>query len=397
MKLSLIAILLSLFAGDSHALIEPQAALTDMFKFSSNFTAPKFGDKLKAALGSFTDDERDTGIEGRSFSSVDVNDDRIRIKSDSRVKVGKQKSFSRVDVEFSTKSNLPRFFYRYLAKESQTTANFASRIAFLRLVEFNDTITLGASSRVLNFRGDSSNSGSGSGIGRSWSKFTDQKGNKKFAYQNGTIQTAQTSLVFENDIQWGNLNVTVKAFIADMPATNFSDPDSGTNNVALNPNAIKWSVLIKDFPYKYENSKVALIIGFFERDNSISMDSQAAAIVNIGSSGGVFSWNTSVVADGQLKPIQVSSLYTNSTDSAAYADIVVTSGDGSSAESKYLSSETSKNGTFVAFVFPKADSLIWDPEVAYYGSASATSDASSSVASSSMLMAGLTLIFALIH
>lgn len=128
------------------------------------------------------------------------------------------------------------------------------------------------------------------------------------------MTSVQSSLVFNNDITYGNLNVTVVAFVPNQPVSGFTHGPSGTNNVTLTPNGVKWSLLISGYPYQLANSYLALTVGVYQRDSDVTYASSNASVLALGgTNGGVLAWNSSVAADGKLQSVYSSSLYANAT------------------------------------------------------------------------------------
>lgn len=303
-----------------------------------------------------------TGVfASRDFQSDSVSDDQLRFRSVSR------SSGTKDSIEFFMNLNgFPRFKIREMAHSSDSTSIFAFRTGFLRLVEYNSTVDIRASTNALKFDGIQA------------SQWTSLKtGTHSTTTSDGANVKVVISSLISPNAQFTGLNVTLQAM--------FTDSISIVNGTVLTPSGLKYSVYINNFPFQMQNSRLALVQAMWQRDSNVTAASTQSLTIG---GGGAFVWDTAITADGSAS--QMSVLSAISADSNAMAGL-----NGGPTDNDGSDGDVGTSPKIIVFSFPKAASLMWDPYMAADGSASAPSSAVSvSVPIFSLLMTAALAFFA---
>jgi hypothetical protein len=197
----------------------------------------------------------------------DVKSDKVRLRS----RLANHSSY-RFDV--STEGGIPRIraFFHTFDNDTDTKYKSTYMLAITRVVEVNDTISWKDSTSFVSFLGAAN---------KVWSSF-----------QVGAMAIDNSSMIFSanttfSDPKTSGFNFTLSSFVSQsitrMPGTN------GT----FSPNALKYSIGMVGFPFKYNNSHLVIIKTMWSRDTSTTLASaDRTLLVGSAETGNKFTWNS---------------------------------------------------------------------------------------------------------
>lgn len=175
--------------------------------------------------------------------------------------------------EFSTKG-FPNIRTRYMTGGNGTEKSVSSfRTGILCISEYNDTISPADSKNLIRLVGKKD---------VTWSNIqvdTDY---------NGTSVTRAVSSGSGNGA-FSGFNITIEVFATPI--------DSTLEGKYMQPNDTKISITIRNFPYIYNQSKIAIHFGIWSKHPRQNNGS------HLMSSGSIFTWDNTVVADGNISTI----------------------------------------------------------------------------------------------
>jgi len=268
----------------------------------------------------------------RTWSEFQVDEKTLQVESGSREG---EKSFS-LNFRMTT-DGVPRFMLKFSSKgasESESSkVKFATRLGLFRLVEYNDTIAPLDSNRFLSLVLHPRTS---------WSDLRSGVENLQNS-EGATVKSVRTSLVYNNDIAYQNLNVTLKTYFTDKPTT--------SNRTVLNPDSIKYSVYINNWPYSLNNGRLALVHAVWVKDTKLQLNDTTKRSITLSGGLGRFDWDTAITINGGQDA-------TVELDQTIYKTDKL-SGPTSTNEGE----DTGDSPRFVNFLFPGgAQDIVWDPE-----------------------------------
>lgn len=252
----------------------------------------------------------------RNFTSFNGENDKFFLESKSRT--GLQKS--NFQVKFSL-NGFPHLRVKYKRKNASANDLFASyRVGILALAEFNSTLPVSSRASVCRLSPASS-----------WSNLQYSTDEQELY----TFKKATTSFTGSGNCTGLTVNLDL------LMASNRTE----YQNQVINPNGVKYSIQILNFPYKLENSQLALVQGVFSKGNGTLSGN------SISFTEGNFNWTSSIKVDsvdGQVTASQLQEDVNNEAQSSQ--------DDGA---------ESGENRKLLIFEFSGARpaNITWDPEV----------------------------------
>jgi hypothetical protein len=232
---------------------------------------------------------------------------------------------SRVGARFSTRGQ-PCARVRWQSRPDTTASStedyyeFGFALCFDRLAEINSGLTAVSSTKFLRFADYPS----------SWSTLR----NVQITNTDGTTyRQISTSFVpgAAAGTQFANLNMTFSMNVA-------SDIIALTDGSILKPNGLKYSLSVKGLQYTLPGGRYSLVQGLRTPSTINATYDATVGEVQIGGGAGAFNWDTSIVADGAVNSVNITSFAKNAM-------------------------EASENNYRVVFQFPAgAQTIDWDPE-----------------------------------
>ena len=278
---------------------------------------------------------------------------------------------TKLELKFKA-DNVPSFDLRFFNRSDTSLDQFRMRVDVLRVIEYNDTIPIQSSTSQLRFNQVNPS------FPAHWSSVVDGKSQETLS-DGSTVTSIRTSLVFNGHPQFGNLNFTVKAYAADS--------DSTVAGVQLTPEGFKYSIIIQNWPAKYQNSKLAVMKAIWVKDNTVAFgDRNETVRIGAGGSAGRFMWATTALADGVSKSVMISPGFGLKHDNEnTFAPDSAADDDNGGGQAPRL----------LAFTLPMAQTIDWDPQIAFESTyagtgtttAATTSDASRTASSYGALAA----------
>jgi len=317
--------------------------------------------RMKDAVMQKDDGQRPPEFQKRKVDAFSVDDATLiyRTKSGSKDTA----NANGLELFFST-IGFPRWRLRTMQRIGDDKSASSFGTGFFGLAEYNDTISPQESRNRVRFLGLAPGSWSSMKSGLASSTTAD----------GATIKSVSTTLrgsaLGFNSANFPDFKFTISA--------KYTDAATLANGTALVPNGLKYSLLIEKFPFKYLNSRLALIQGFMHNERRMEVAGDNSS-VSIGGGKGAFSWDKTLTVDGQQK--QVSLFSAQFSDEAGNITLGgIGGGDGGRAPDG-KDSDIGTAPKFLIFTLPKGDSILWDPtaastdtEVLATGTAASTSD-----------------------
>lgn len=188
-----------------------------------------------------------------------------------------------------------------------------------------------------------------------------------------TIYRSVSTLKFSEHTKYKNLNLTLEVKVSD----SFIKVNSGT----LDPNGLKYSLYIDGWPYSQNTSHLALVKSIWAKSKT-SIKTEDSKELKTSTNGelivddkfGIVDWDSTISADGISLPVVVSNLFKS-------VDV-----DEKNDDEDKLSPQ------LLAFHFPRANTLIWDPYIGLSSEYPGVSNAALNTANFLMIFAILAIV-----
>ncbi|CAG8511696.1 10156_t:CDS:2 [Paraglomus occultum] len=229
---------------------------------------------------------------------------------------------------------------------NDTTYRSTFRAALVALIEYNDTIAVQDSDSAFTYFGK----------GPLWDEI-------KFNDGDNGLKTLNTTLTAPGGANPFTTTISLYA----------TETETSINGATLLPSDIKYSLAFSNFPYKYQNSKIAIVhIVFTTAGSKSSLNSDNAQITVSSNTTGVgrLEWAKTITADGKDMTI---SAETNVVWKAFQQFT-----NGNSTDDDAIASEQLETVVF-KFDAVQPTSVVWDPRVGFVEDSTTSTNVASTV------------------
>ncbi|KAI9138232.1 hypothetical protein BKA69DRAFT_811583 [Paraphysoderma sedebokerense] len=235
-------------------------------------------------------------------------------------------------------ANVPRVGGQFFWRDNDTVPIFGIRVALLRIAEIGNGWSLTNSKNVIDFPNTTN----------LWSPITvtDVPNDKNVAFK-------KLSSTFSKAVNGSNTNVsvTLDSYFASEIVT--------INGTIFVPNAIKYSLTIENFPFKFGNTTLAIAKGIIQKTGLGIQYDATARNVTLGNGRGGFNWVKNATYDNTITNVTADNALSN-TFTLPIPKVNETEDDGDLENGETLNVVVFRTpiGSFTKFV--------WDPQVVLY-------------------------------